>query len=51
MRTRGIGEETARSLLTYAFASEVVAGIKVEALRSHVDGVLLRQVPRSKEGL
>jgi Fe-S cluster assembly protein SufD len=51
MRTRGMGEETARSLLTYAFASEVVAGIKVEALRSHVDGVLLRQVPRSKEGL
>jgi Fe-S cluster assembly protein SufD len=51
MRTRGMSEETARSLLTYAFASEVVDGIKIEALRSHVDSVLLRRVPRSKEGL
>jgi Fe-S cluster assembly protein SufD len=51
MRTRGIGAETARSLLTYAFASEVVDRIRIEALRSHIDSVLLRRVPGSKEDL
>jgi Fe-S cluster assembly protein SufD len=51
MRSRGMGEESARGLLTYAFASEVVDGIKIKALHSHVSGVLLRRVPVSKEGL
>ena len=31
LRSRGIGEEAARSLLTYAFASDVVERIKVDA--------------------
>ena len=34
LRSRGIGEEEARSLLTWAFASDVLAGVKVAAVRS-----------------
>ncbi len=33
LRSRGIGLEEARSLLTYAFANDVVGRIKVESLR------------------
>ena len=33
LRSRGIGEAAARSLLTYAFASDVVRRIRVEPLR------------------
>jgi Fe-S cluster assembly protein SufD len=36
LRSRGIGEAAARSLLTYAFASEVLQGIRVEPLRAAV---------------
>jgi Fe-S cluster assembly protein SufD len=33
LRSRGISEEQAKSLLTYAFASDVIARVRVEALR------------------
>jgi len=36
LRTRGIGEEDARSLLTYAFASDVVSRFTVEAVKKRV---------------
>ena len=36
LRSRGIGEAAARSLLTYAFASEVLQGIPIESLRAAV---------------
>jgi Fe-S cluster assembly protein SufD len=36
LRSRGIGEAAARSLLTYAFASEVLQGIPLETLRAAV---------------
>jgi Fe-S cluster assembly protein SufD len=36
LRSRGIGEAAARSLLTYAFASEVLQGIPLENLRAAV---------------
>ncbi|MFQ5861192.1 MAG: Fe-S cluster assembly protein SufD, partial [Dehalococcoidia bacterium] len=37
LRSRGIGEKTARSLLTRAFVSEVIASIDREPFRTHVD--------------
>ncbi|MFQ5830215.1 MAG: Fe-S cluster assembly protein SufD [Candidatus Methylomirabilia bacterium] len=39
LRSRGIGVETARGLLTYAFASEIINGIKVEPLRAELENL------------
>ncbi len=40
LRSRGIGVETARSLLTYAFASDVINRIKIEPIRAQLDRLL-----------
>lgn len=37
LRARGIGLEEARSVLTYAFASEIIRGIKVASIRDQLD--------------
>jgi Fe-S cluster assembly protein SufD len=37
MRTRGIGAPEARRLLTHAFASEIVHGVRVESVRNQID--------------
>jgi len=49
LRSRGIGEEAARALLTYAFASDVVGRIKVEAVRSEVAAFLQSRLPQVAE--
>jgi len=46
LRSRGIGEDDARSLLTYAFASDVIDRIKLEALRDGIHKALFTQLPR-----
>jgi Fe-S cluster assembly protein SufD len=48
LRTRGIGPEDARSLLTYAFAGEVVDSIEIEPVRRALAGQLLEFLPRSR---
>lgn len=40
LRSRGIGEEEARGLLTWAFASDLVQGLPVPSLREAVEGYL-----------
>lgn len=40
LRSRGIGLEEARNLLTYAFTSEILDGIRVESIRSRLAGAL-----------
>jgi Fe-S cluster assembly protein SufD len=45
LRSRGIGEEAARALLTYAFASDVVQRLGVEALRTGLTEHLQRRLP------
>ncbi|MBI4455259.1 MAG: Fe-S cluster assembly protein SufD [Acidobacteria bacterium] len=45
LRSRGIGEEAARSLLIYAFASEVVRRMKVGAVQRRLDEFLLGWLP------
>ena len=47
LRSRGIGEGAARALLTYAFASDVVQRIGVEALRAGLTEHLQRWLPGS----
>jgi Fe-S cluster assembly protein SufD len=45
LRSRGIGEDAARALLTYAFASDVVQRIGVEELRAGLTEHLQRRLP------
>jgi Fe-S cluster assembly protein SufD len=50
LRTRGIGAEQARALLTYAFANDVISRIKVDSLRRELEQEFLtaRHLPRAK---
>jgi len=47
LRTRGIGLEDARGLLTYAFANDVVGRVRVESVRRRLEQALLttRRLP------
>jgi Fe-S cluster assembly protein SufD len=45
LRSRGIGEAAARSLLVYAFAGEVVGGIKLDAVRTNLENHLYFRLP------
>lgn len=46
LRTRGIGEEEARKILTYAFAGDVVNRIEHEAIRAQVEEVVMKRLNR-----
>ena len=41
LRSRGIAEDLARSLLVYAFANEIASSLPLEAVREHVERFLL----------
>ena len=45
LRSRGIGEREARSLLTYAFASDLVQRIRVEEVRAGLETYLQARLP------
>jgi Fe-S cluster assembly protein SufD len=45
LRTRGIGREAARGLLTYAFANEVLGRIPIDPLREELEGLLFAPRP------
>lgn len=45
LRSRGIEEEAARSLLTYAFASEIVNMVKLDVLRRDLNEFLFERLP------
>ena len=44
LEARGIGPELGRSLLTYGFAEEVIAKIKLESIRTELDQIVLNQL-------
>ena len=46
LRSRGIGEEAAKSLLTYAFASDVVSRVKIDSVRRDLEEFLFRRLPK-----
>jgi Fe-S cluster assembly protein SufD len=48
LRSRGIGAEAARSLLTYAFASDIVERIKVEPVRRDLEELLFARLPQGE---
>lgn len=48
LRSRGIDEEAARSLLTYAFASELINQVKVASMRIRLDQLILSRLPSAE---
>lgn len=46
LRSRGIGEQEARNLLVYAFASEIVERMKLEPVREQVRRALFQAMPQ-----
>jgi len=48
LRSRGLDEDEARGLLTYAFASELVQRITLESLRTKLNDSVLTWLPRSQ---
>jgi Fe-S cluster assembly protein SufD len=40
LRSRGIGKDDARGLLTYAFANDIIGRIKIEALRDELEKLI-----------
>ena len=45
LRSRGLARDQARQLLTHAFAADLLGHIKVDAIRSQLDALLLEQLP------
>jgi Fe-S cluster assembly protein SufD len=48
LRSRGIGVDAARSLLTYAFASDILGRIKVEPVRHDLEEILFARLPQGE---
>lgn len=48
LRSRGIGQEAARSLLTYAFASDIVERIKLAPVRHDLEEFLFSRLPQGE---
>ncbi len=48
LRSRGIQEQTARALLTFAFADDVINRVPVEALRARLEQRVLGRMPESE---
>jgi len=44
LRSRGIAEQQAKNILTYAFAEQVIEGIAVKEVREYVDKILLARL-------
>lgn len=42
VKSRGISEKNARSLLTYGFASEIIQNVKIDSIRSELDQLFWR---------
>ena len=40
LKSRGIGEETSKSILIHAFASDVIKSIKIKAIKDYVEKIL-----------
>ena len=48
LRSRGIGEDAAKSLLTFAFAGEVLDEIRLEAVRKDLEEFLFTRLPKGE---
>jgi len=48
LRSRGIGEDAARTLLTYAFAADILGTVKIKPLQCRLDLILLARLSRAE---
>lgn len=48
LRSRGIDVASARSILTYAFARDVLARVKLDPVRAHLEGLLITRLPNGR---
>ena len=51
MKSRGIGAELARELLTYAFAADVIERIELDPVRTGLESLTLRRFTREDVGI
>jgi Fe-S cluster assembly protein SufD len=51
LRSRGIDRETARKMLIYAFAGDIVGRINLDAVRTRIDAVLLSELAEGEVGV
>jgi Fe-S cluster assembly protein SufD len=51
MKSRGIGAQLARELLTYAFAADVIERIELDAVRTSLETLTLRRFTREDVGI
>jgi Fe-S cluster assembly protein SufD len=49
LRSRGLKPETARALLTYGFAEDVISKIKLASVRKQLDEIVLTRLHQSLE--
>jgi Fe-S cluster assembly protein SufD len=49
LRSRGMNRDVARSLLTYGFASDTVGRIKIDAIRSRLERLLLTRFQKNEK--
>jgi Fe-S cluster assembly protein SufD len=48
LRARGVEERTARALLTYAFARDIVQRVRIDSLRGRLENLLLAHTPEGE---
>jgi Fe-S cluster assembly protein SufD len=46
LRSRGIGEASARALLLYAFAGDMLQRMKIEPVRAHLERLVAQWLPQ-----
>jgi Fe-S cluster assembly protein SufD len=51
LRSRGIGKESARTLLTYAFASDLLNAVKIKPIQCQIDLLILARLSKVRERL
>ena len=49
LQTRGIDKAAARQMLIYALANEVLAGIRIDPVREHLEEDLFRWLSENKK--
>ncbi|MCU0396916.1 MAG: Fe-S cluster assembly protein SufD [Cyclobacteriaceae bacterium] len=47
LRARGIGEDTARAMMLYAFAGEVIESLKSETIKSYIDSLISERLHKN----
>ncbi|MBI4550397.1 MAG: Fe-S cluster assembly protein SufD [Candidatus Omnitrophica bacterium] len=47
LRSRGLSDQSAKRLLTYGFANEIISAVPLESLRENLEGLLMKRLGQS----